>query len=364
MDIREIKALALQVRTTLENLLRVRVLRRDLTWPHVAVYHANYRCNAACSFCSRELDILNEKRIAKRPGELGLEKIAVIFGALRQLVGALYIAGGEPLLQRNIEEMLALARAIGFYPVAVNTNATLLDQRPEVPRYADITVVSIHAVDVDKTAKIFQVSRRLAEKSFKNIVEAVHVARRHGNRVVANCVLTEDNLGDAHDVLDFCLNHGITFGVVPAIEGYLPSIAAASAAQVAQYRAFLARVIEQKYYHPRSVQASNAFLHRMYELGRFDCRPTGILTVSPDGHVVNPCDYKYKMAQHIGLIDGTRLVRDVLTEAMDYQRGFAPCDRNCLKACYAEPALALEVPLQAMADHMARALVDVFRGYK
>jgi len=357
MELRKLRASALQLKRTLGNLVRARVLDRDLTLPHLAVYHANLRCNARCSFCSRAADIAAEKRVRVIP----LEQIEVIFKGLRELVSALYIAGGEPLLQPNIEDMLALGREMGFYPVAVNTNATRLHTRPKVPRYADVIVVSIHATDVHKTAEIFGIGRKLAEKTFENILEAVEVAKEHGNRVVANCVLTENNIHDAHEVFDFCLEHGISFGVVPAIEGYMPSIGQAEPKTLAEYRSFIARVIEQKRRDPKSVQGTLLFLERIRTLGSFDCRPTGILTVSPDGYVVNPCDYKYTgMPQHIGKIDGTRPLREVLEDAMDFKARFRGCDKNCLKACNAEPALALEAPTLALMEHMVRPLADLW----
>lgn len=357
MEPRKLRASALQVKRTLGNLVRARVLDRDLTLPYLAVYHANLRCNAACSFCSRAADIAAEKSVKV----ISLEQIKVIFQSLRELVSALYIAGGEPLLQPNIEDILALGREMGFYPIAVNTNATRLHKRPNVPRYADVMVVSIHAIDVDKTAQIFRIGRQLAMKAFENILAAVEVANQHGNRVVANCVLTADNIRDAHEVLDFCLKHGISFGVVPAIEEYMPSLGQAEPKTLAEYRSFVARVIEQKRRDPKSVQGTMLFLERIRTLGRFNCRPTGILTVSPDGYVVNPCDYKYLgMPQHLGIIDGTRSVQEVLEEAMDFQRRFQTCDKNCLKACNAEPALALEAPMLALMEHMVRPLADLW----
>lgn len=359
MELRKLRASALQVKRTFGNLARVRLLNRDLTLPHLAVYHANLQCNAACSFCSRAADIEAEKSVKR--DEVSLERIEVIFRALRALTSALYVAGGEPLLVRTIESMLELARKIGFYPVAINTNATLLDKRPDVPRFADVTVVSIHATDIGKTSEIFRIPRRLAEKTFKNILDAVEVANRHGNRVVANCVLTADNIRDAHDVLDFCLRYGISFGVVPAIEGYLPSIAGATSEELAAYRAFVARVIKQKHQDPNSVQGTFRFLERIQNLGRFDCRPTGIITVAPDGQIVNPCDYKYPgLPEHLGCIDGTTPVSELLKGAMNYRRGFTSCPMNCLKACNAEPALALEAPMLALMEHMVRPLADLW----
>lgn len=85
--IRKSRASALLAKVALENLIRARVLNRDLILPFLTVYHANYACNADCSFCSRADDIAG----AGKDAEIALDEIEGIFHGLRTLTPALYV---------------------------------------------------------------------------------------------------------------------------------------------------------------------------------------------------------------------------------------------------------------------------------
>lgn len=154
--------------------------------------------------------------------------------------------------------MLKLARAMGFWPVAVNTNATLLDKRRDVCRFADRIVVSIHSTDVAVTAGIFRIQRSLAERMFANIRDGAAEARRHGNQLVANCVLTGQNTESAYGVLDFCLEHHIALAIVPAVEQYWPTIERADPKRQAAYVQFVERVITEKRRDPPQPRVPSA----------------------------------------------------------------------------------------------------------
>ncbi|MBI5621372.1 radical SAM protein [Candidatus Falkowbacteria bacterium] len=325
------------------NLVRACGLNLDHILPYLVVYHANYACNAACSFCGRAADIAK----ARNGSEIPIEEIETIFWGLRSLVPSLYVAGGEPLLQRNIEAILELARAMNFWPVAVNTNATLLDERPDVCRFADKIVVSIHSTDVAAAADIFHIRPRMVERMFDNIRHGAIEAQRHGNRVVGNCVLTGQNTASAHKVLDFCLKYGIPLSIVPAIEEYWPTVERANAPVRADYVRFVERVITTKRANPDAVHGSIRFLERVRDLGSFACRPTSIMSVDPHGNIIIPCQYKYAgtVPQHLGRITATRDAASILHTALNYRTPFQACDKRCLKACYAEPAVSIETPL-------------------
>jgi MoaA/NifB/PqqE/SkfB family radical SAM enzyme len=350
MDRRKISATAEHLLRFVNNVLRVRMLKRERVLPQLAVYHVNYRCNAACSFCSREDDIAAK---VDEEGIVSWNRIESVFREMRKLAPAIYFSGGEPLLDPRIEDMLGLAGDRGFYPVAVNTNAILLDRRLRVPRLADITVVSIHAADPGRAATIFRVHQPLAERALRNVVEAASTARAHGNRVVANCVITPSNIKD--DVLDFCLKHGIPLSIVPVIKEHMPAIGLAGMHLRNAYIAFIERVIRQKRTDPFSIQCSFAFLEKIRALGTFDCRPTSIVSVDPDGNIINPCGFKYAhLPRIIGRVEESRYV---FRKAPGTSTLFAHCQKNCLKACYAEPALAVESPIRALLEHIPASLI-------
>lgn len=347
MDRRKIKATARHLRRFLSNFVVAKTLRREYLPPQVAVYHVTYDCNAKCAWCSR----VHDRQEAAQ--NIGWQRIEQIFQSLRQVAPALYLTGGEPLLDPRIEDMLALAKSMDFYPIAVNTNALLLEERSLVPELADTLVVSLHSANPARLARIFGIKEQTAVKALVNIIRSAMVAKDFGNEVVVNCVLAPDNVQEAEGVLRFCLEHKIPLAVVPAIMDHEPLIRQAEMRERATYNSFLDRVMLFKQHEPNLIRSSLAYLRRLRYLESFDCRPTSILSVSPDGHVINPCAFKFAhLPKHIAWIDGNGSLGNLMPKLLGTKRDFAVCSMNCLKACYVEPALALEQPSQAIAEQL------------
>ncbi|MFA4955282.1 MAG: radical SAM protein [Patescibacteria group bacterium] len=347
MDFRRAKATAEHLRRFLGNLVTANTSKLEYLPPQIAVYHVTYGCNEDCVWCSRRQD-----RQEATPS-VSWSRIEQIFRSLRQVTSALYLTGGEPLLDERIEVMLKLARALGFYPIVVNTNATLLEERSLVPELADVIVASLHAVDPKRLASICQIREALAQKAIENIYHSAKVAKSLGNQLVVNCVLAPDNAQDAQGVLGFCQQHGIPLAVAPAIQDHQPLIKGADTQPSSAYAAFLDRVMQTKRDEPKSIESSLSYLYCIRYWGLFDCRPTSILSVSPEGYVLNPCELKYAhLPKRLAWIDGNGSLLDLLPRLLDGARRFSPCTKNCLKACYVEPALALEHPLEAISNHL------------
>lgn len=347
MNSRRVKATAEHLRRFLSNLVVANTLKREYLPPQFAVYHVTYDCNLHCAWCSRRQD-----RREASPN-VSWSRIEQIFRSLRQVTPALYLTGGEPLLNPRIEDMLKLARLMGFYPIVVNTNATLLEERSLVPELADVTVASLHSVDPDRLASIFRTQASLAQKAIENVYHSAKVAKSCGNKVMVNCVLTPDNAQDAEGVFGFCLKHGIPLATTPVIQDHRPMIRTADTVPSSAYASFLDRVMLSKRLDSASIESSLSYLRciRYWEL--FDCRPTSILSVSPEGYVLNPCEIKYAhLPKRLAWIDGSDSLPDLLPRLLDGKRHFSSCSKNCLKACYVEPALALEHPLTAISERL------------
>ena len=348
MDARKRWAIARQLKRGLGNIVRGTILEREFLLPHVGVYHINYRCNGRCNFCSRAEDI---RQSSEKGVDIG--RVETILRSIRELVPTLYITGGEPTLEQDIGTVLKLAREIGFYPVCINTNAIILDTRPDVPIYADRVVVSLHASTPHEHAKILGVSPRQGERVFENIIQASKVAKSHGNTLSANCVLTGSNTTQAHGVLTFCQKHQIPIAVVPAIQNHMPVIASGKADDLRDYRDFLSEVIALKTRQPDAVVGTSSYLKRIRQLGGFQCHPSGIIAISPEGHIVNPCDYKYHMVpKTLGETNGTEPIRSQLRRHLEFASAYESCDGNCLKMCYLEPSLVLQNPWLAIGEFL------------
>ena len=103
------------------------------------------RCNFRCSYC----DPLGMGY--KDPlGTVSVQDIAhVLTAAVGLGMNSVRFTGGEPLLRKELPEMIALARAAGVEDIAITTNATLLKRR--LPELLDAGLqrvnISLDAVD-------------------------------------------------------------------------------------------------------------------------------------------------------------------------------------------------------------------------
>ena len=84
--------------------------------PVLCNYYVTYRCNAKCSFCD----------IWEKPSPyITLESVSSNLPALKKLgVKVIDFTGGEPLLHRQMPEILQMAKEMGFI-TTLTTNALL-----------------------------------------------------------------------------------------------------------------------------------------------------------------------------------------------------------------------------------------------
>jgi len=327
-------------------MVRTHLLDRHDILPHLALFYVTHRCNAHCAFCSRATQVFSDKC----EPEADLERTHLILSEIHRVTPALYVTGGEPLILPDITKRLRTARELGFCPILLNTNATLLHLHWGVLDLLDTLVVSLHTLDIPTLARTYRVDNSMIETALASIARAAQEHRMHGKaRVMANCVLTSENVFSAHRVLEFCVEHGITLAVVPAIIDQNPAIDHADADAVDAYERFIDRVVAQKEKDPGSIQGTLTYLEHIRDRRQVKCRPTGIMTVSPDGHVLHPCDKNFNS---IGRISTTSSALSILKRELELDEPFRQCLDNCLKACYTQTALALEYVIPAISEYL------------
>ena len=88
----------------------------------VEIWNLIRRCNLNCIHCyslSTDVDF---------PGELSTAEVFKVMDDLKAArVPVLILSGGEPLLRRDIFEVSARAKAMGFY-VGLSSNGALIDE--------------------------------------------------------------------------------------------------------------------------------------------------------------------------------------------------------------------------------------------
>ena len=166
--------------------------RRDPPGP-VVIWNLVRRCNLACMHCysiSADIDF---------PGELATEEVFSVMADLRAFgVPALILSGGEPLLRKDIFEIAARAKALGFY-TALSTNGTLIG--PELASRIRDAGFGYVGISLDGLAQTHDKFRRMAG-AFDKSLAALRLLRDLGVKVGARFTLTRDNAADFEPLLD------------------------------------------------------------------------------------------------------------------------------------------------------------------
>ncbi|MCP2169302.1 cyclic pyranopterin phosphate synthase [Goodfellowiella coeruleoviolacea] len=163
------------------------------------------RCNLRCTYCmpAEGLDWLAQ------PSVLTDEELIRLIGiAVRQLgITDVRFTGGEPLLRRGLEQIIAATAALEPRPrISMTTNGIGLSRRAEalVAAGLDRVNVSLDTLDADRFRRIARRDR------IEDVFEGMAAAKQAGlDPVKVNSVLLRGvNEDEAVPLLRFCLDHG------------------------------------------------------------------------------------------------------------------------------------------------------------
>jgi PqqA peptide cyclase len=162
--------------------------------PYTLVAELSYRCPLHCPYCSNPVDIGGDRWRA----ELETEHWTRVFREARALgVVQLALTGGEPMVRRDLDELVSAAREAGLYSTLVTAGTTLTRERAARLREMglDHVQVSIQSPDPAENDRIAGV------RSFEKKLVAARAARELGFPLTINCVLHRQNLDRIEEIL-------------------------------------------------------------------------------------------------------------------------------------------------------------------
>src|SRR5438445_6475899 len=145
------------------------------------------RCNFRCVYCMPKEVYGRDHVFLERKELLSLEEIARVAGVFAGLgVRVARITGGEPLVRRNVEHLVALLRAIPGLEIALTTNGALLPQKAEALARAGLDRVTVSLDSVDDAA-----FRALNDVDFpvQRVLDGIDAAAAAGLPVKVNAVV-------------------------------------------------------------------------------------------------------------------------------------------------------------------------------
>ena len=164
-------------------------LRGRKRYPLVLMLEPLFRCNLACAGCGKidYPDKILDQRLSVADSLHAIDECSA---------PVVVLAGGEPLLHRELPEIVTGALAKGKY-VTVCTNALLMDKKLDEYRPDSRFNWSVH-LDGDKAMHDKSVCRAGV---YDRAVKAIRTAKAKGFRVNINCTLFSD--ADAERVANF-----------------------------------------------------------------------------------------------------------------------------------------------------------------
>ena len=162
--------------------------------PFTLVAELSYQCPLHCPYCSNPVDIGGDRYRT----ELTTADWARVFREARALgVVQLALTGGEPMLRRDLDELVAAGRAAGLYSTLVTAGTLLTRERAARLKAAglDHVQVSIQSPDPEENDRI------AGNRSFEKKIAAARAARELGFPLTINCVLHRQNLDRIEEIL-------------------------------------------------------------------------------------------------------------------------------------------------------------------
>lgn len=163
------------------------------------------RCNLRCHYCMPEEGVphLNHSQILNYEEIVEVVKEAVSLG-----IDKVRITGGEPLVRRGVEDLVAmLANVPGIRDFGLTTNGILLEKFAPILKKAGLHRVNISLDAIDPV----RYSALTRGGDVGQVLRGIEAAKRAGlTPVKINCVVQHSSgEQDAMQVREFCRKHGL-----------------------------------------------------------------------------------------------------------------------------------------------------------
>ena len=172
--------------------------------PYVVSWNLTYRCNLACEHCYLDAGpkpLVGTENFADR-SELGTEECFKVIDEIAAFAPecVTILTGGEPLLRRDILEIVRRAAERGLW-VVVGTNGVRITENV-AQRLAEAGArglsLSLDALDADRHDRF-----RMVRGAWQNTVDGAEILNRTGLPFIVQTTAGSHNLGELDAIADF-----------------------------------------------------------------------------------------------------------------------------------------------------------------
>jgi MoaA/NifB/PqqE/SkfB family radical SAM enzyme len=324
----------------LQNLVKLSRRERTLI-PLLAMYYVTTQCNLNCAYC----EDFGARRNSDLDVQPTLEEATRILKVIRTGVSRLWLTGGEPLLSPYLVDLLERSRRdLKFREITLISNGTLLSQNLQILPFLDRLVISLDSMNLKNLNAINLTPHPLADVRH-GVEHAAKLQRKHRFRLILNAVITPETLEGFESLLDFCIQNGILLSFSPQSFNNWPRYELLVSDE---YQDAVKKIISSKK-RGAPILGSMAYLKTLLVLQPYDCYPTLMPRIFPDGWLLYPCrpiekDDGEQGGRPVNLKDVDTWDQAWTIAQQTYGEAPTACG-SCFQQCYAEPSLMQSKPL-------------------
>ena len=168
------------------------------------------RCNVNCLYCHHD-------GMVKSKDEMTADELYTICKIAKKLgVKKIRLSGGEPLLKKDIVEIVERIASLGFKDISMTTNGILLEKYAQDLKDAGLDRVNVSLDTLDRETFEFITKKDYLEDAKRGIIKAVEVGLYP---VKINMVIMKDiNQNEIDDMFEFCKQYDIVLQLIELIE--------------------------------------------------------------------------------------------------------------------------------------------------
>ncbi|WP_241606706.1 pyrroloquinoline quinone biosynthesis protein PqqE [Rosenbergiella epipactidis] len=156
-----------------------------------------YRCPLQCPYCSNPLDFARAKEELTTAQWIDVFKQARAMGSVQ-----LGFSGGEPLTRKDLPELIAAARELGFYTNLITSGIGLTAKKLDLFAEAGLDHIQISFQASDETLNAALAG---SKKAFTQKLEMAKAVKAHGYPMVLNFVLHRHNIEQIDRIIELCI---------------------------------------------------------------------------------------------------------------------------------------------------------------
>ena len=168
------------------------------------------RCNVNCLYCHHD-------GMVKSKDEMTADELYTICKVAKNIgVRKIRLSGGEPLLKKDIVEIVERIASLDFKDISMTTNGTLLERYAQDLKDAGLDRVNVSLDTLNRKTFEFITKKDYLEDAKRGILKAVEVGLYP---VKINMVIMKDiNQDEIDDMFEFCKENGIVLQLIELIE--------------------------------------------------------------------------------------------------------------------------------------------------